>query len=69
VRPLRLVRSWWLDTVALLVAGVVFVVPFLFILVTASKERAEASRLAFTWPTEWRLLENLGEVIGRGTSS
>ena len=64
MRPLRLIRSWWLDALALLVAGVVFVVPFLFILVTASKERAEAARLAFTWPTEWRLLENLGEVIG-----
>jgi len=58
------IRSWWLDAVALLVAGVVFVVPFLFILVTAAKERSEAARLAFTWPTEWRLLENLGEVIG-----
>jgi len=64
VRALRGVRSWWVDAVALVVAVVVFVVPFLFILVTAGKERAEASQLAFTWPTDWRLFENIGEVIG-----
>ena len=64
MRAARLVRSWWLDVVVLLIAIVVFVVPFVFILITAAKERAEAGRLAFTWPTEWRLLENLGEVIG-----
>jgi len=64
VRPARTLRRWWLDAAALLVGVVVFVIPFLFILVTAAKERAEASRLTFTWPTEWRLLENLEEVIG-----
>ena len=64
MRALRGVRSWWVDAVALVVAVVVFVVPFLFILVTAGKERAEASQLAFTWPTDWRLFENIGEVIG-----
>jgi raffinose/stachyose/melibiose transport system permease protein len=64
VRAVRTLRRWWLDGAALLVAFVVFVIPFLFILVTAAKERAEASRLAFTWPTQWRLLENLQEVIG-----
>ena len=64
MRAARFVRSWWLDVVVLVVALVVFVIPFLFILVTAAKERAEAGRLEFTWPTEWRLLENLGEVIG-----
>ena len=49
MRALALDRGvWWLDVVALLVAGIVFVVPFLFILVTAAKDRAEASRLEFT---------------------
>jgi raffinose/stachyose/melibiose transport system permease protein len=58
------VRGWWLDGVAFLVAGVVFVVPFVFILFTAAKDRAEASRLEFTPPTEWRLIPNFLEVIG-----
>ena len=64
MRAVRFARSWWGDVVALVVAVVVFMVPFLFILVTAGKERAEASQLAFTWPTDWRLFENIGEVIG-----
>jgi raffinose/stachyose/melibiose transport system permease protein len=50
--------------VALAVAFVVFVVPFIFIVVTAGKSRAEASGLDFTLPKAWQLIENLGEVIG-----
>ncbi|MFL5727622.1 MAG: carbohydrate ABC transporter permease [Chloroflexota bacterium] len=64
MRAVRAVRSWWLDVAALAVAVVVFVIPFLFILVTAAKDRATASRLAFTLPAEWgQLLQNLAEVI------
>ena len=57
VRRVRDIRSWWLDGVALLVAGIVFVIPFVFIVLTAAKDRAEASRLEFTPPTEWQLLD------------
>ena len=64
MRAVRAIRSWWLDGVALLIAVVVFVIPFLFILVTAAKDRATASRLEFTWPAAWgQLLQNLGDVI------
>jgi raffinose/stachyose/melibiose transport system permease protein len=48
---------------AILASLVVFVVPFAFILVTAAKSRQEASRLDFTWPSEWHLLDNLGAVV------
>ena len=64
MRALRSLRSWWLDVVALLVVAIVFVVPFLFIVITAGKERAESAKLEFTWPANWRLLDNLAEVIG-----
>jgi raffinose/stachyose/melibiose transport system permease protein len=64
VKAVRTIRSWWLDVAAVLVAGIVFVVPFLFILVTASKDRATASRLEFTWPADWLLFQNLAEVVG-----
>jgi raffinose/stachyose/melibiose transport system permease protein len=63
VRALRLVRSWWLEVASLLVALVVFVVPFVFILLTASKTVSESSRLGFTLPTTWELLSNLGQVL------
>jgi raffinose/stachyose/melibiose transport system permease protein len=64
VRAAKLVRRVWRDVVALLVVGIVFVVPFAFILVTAAKDQAEASYLDFTWPTQWHLLENLEAVLG-----
>ena len=43
--------------------GVVFIVPFLFMLLTASKSQQEANDLAFSLPTHWHLLSNLGEAI------
>ncbi|HEY5890637.1 MAG TPA: carbohydrate ABC transporter permease [Acidimicrobiia bacterium] len=63
MRLLRGVRSWWVDVVALAVAAVVFLVPFAFIIMTAGKEQAEASALDFTLPADWRLWENLVEVL------
>jgi raffinose/stachyose/melibiose transport system permease protein len=64
VRIVRSLRGWWLDGLAFVIAGIVFVIPFVFILFTAAKDRAEASRLEFTPPTEWQLLPNFLEVIG-----
>lgn len=60
----RAIRSAWREVVALAVACVVFVVPFIFIVLTAAKDRAEASRLDFTLPSTWNLIANLEEVIG-----
>ena len=42
---------------------VVFIVPFIFIFLTAVKSRQEASRMLFSWPTEWHLIENLVAVV------
>ena len=60
----RAVRSLWMEIVALAVAFFVFIVPFIFIVLTAGKDRAESSRREFTLPTEWHLIDNLAEVIG-----
>ena len=57
-------RGLWIGLGALVVAAVVFVVPFVFMVLTTGKDRAEASRLAFTWPTEWHLQENVEQVFG-----
>jgi raffinose/stachyose/melibiose transport system permease protein len=64
VRRVRDIRGWGLDGLAFLIAGIVFVVPFVFILFTAAKDRAEASRLEFTPPADWQLIPNVLEVIG-----
>ena len=52
-----------LGSLSLLVAAVVFVVPFIFVLLTALKDRQEANLLKFTWPTHIAFLENLREVV------
>ena len=59
----RGIRGWWLDVVALLVAAVIFVVPFVFIVLTAAKDRVEAARFEFSLPTEWFLVENIAAVL------
>ena len=54
---------WGAGSAAILVAIVVFIVPFAFIVFTAGKTQAEASFLEFTWPSEWVLWDNLVAVI------
>ncbi len=54
------------DTVALLLIALVFVVPFVFMVVIASKTRQEAALLEFTWPANFQLLQNFGEVLSFG---
>lgn len=49
--------------IAIAISAVVFLVPFVFIFLTASKTAADASRFEFTWPTEFVLLENIAEVF------
>jgi raffinose/stachyose/melibiose transport system permease protein len=59
----RIVRDWWLDGLALAVAGIVFVVPFVFIFLTSAKDQLDSSHLAFSLPVHWQLLENLQAVF------
>nr|WP_246376830.1 carbohydrate ABC transporter permease [Conyzicola lurida] len=47
----------------MVLAAVVFLVPFAFILVTAAKTQQEASLLQFSLPTEWALWQNIQTVI------
>jgi raffinose/stachyose/melibiose transport system permease protein len=55
--------KWGGGILAILVALVVFIVPFVFIVFTAGKTQAEASFLEFSWPTEWVLFENIVTVL------
>ncbi|KAA9132275.1 carbohydrate ABC transporter permease [Microbacterium caowuchunii] len=52
-----------LGIVSIALSVVVFLVPFAFIVLTAGKTQKEASRLEFSWPTEWAFFENLTTVI------
>lgn len=58
------VKKWWIDAVALAIVGIIFVVPFVFIVFTAAKDQAESARLQFTLPSNWLIVDNILEVIG-----
>ncbi|HLE92216.1 MAG TPA: carbohydrate ABC transporter permease [Anaerolineales bacterium] len=62
----KFIASVWLDVVSLVIIGIVFVVPFIFILLTASKTRQEASLFEFSWPSKFLLIENIREVMAFG---
>jgi raffinose/stachyose/melibiose transport system permease protein len=49
--------------IALAFATVIFILPFLFILLQAAKSKSEASRLNFSMPESWLLFENLAAVV------
>ena len=49
--------------VSLALASIIFILPFVFIFLTAAKNRQDASRLTFTWPVEWQLWENFLQVL------
>jgi raffinose/stachyose/melibiose transport system permease protein len=66
MRVRKFIASVWLDFAALIIIGIVFVVPFVFILLTAAKTRPEAALFEFTWPSKWQLIENIREVIAYG---
>ena len=49
--------------VAILLSIVIFLIPFAFILLTASKTAAEASELSFTLPSPFVLMDNIQTVL------
>lgn len=63
MRNKTLAWRWGGGTIAVILALLIFILPFLFILFTASKSQQEASLLQFSWPTEWHLFDNLAQVI------
>ncbi len=62
----KLIASTWVDVVALIVFVIIFVVPFIFILLTAAKPRPEAALFQFSLPSKFQLLENIRDVIEFG---
>src|SRR4051794_20053114 len=59
----KFIANIWLDAVALVVIGIVFIVPFVFIFLTAAKPRPEASLFEFSWPSHFQLIENIRDVV------
>ncbi|WP_137149985.1 carbohydrate ABC transporter permease [Devosia sp. FKR38] len=60
---MKLLRRYWLTALAILVSGVVFLIPFAFIIMMAFKDRKQAALLDFSWPQGLHLWDNVVEVV------
>lgn len=56
-------RRYWLGGLAILLSFVIFVIPFVFIVVNALKNKQESALRTFDLPTTWHFWDNLVEVI------
>ncbi len=61
-------RKWIVGIVAIAVSAVVFLVPFVFILLQASKDPSQAADLSLALPTHWRIWQNLQTVLATNDS-
>ncbi len=59
----RFVHRYLGGIVAILVSIVIFLVPFAFIILQASKNAPESSQFKFSLPTEWHFLDNMLTVF------
>jgi raffinose/stachyose/melibiose transport system permease protein len=62
----KFIASIWIDVASLVVIGILFVVPFVFILLMSAKTSQEAALFQFSWPSKWQLLENIRASIAFG---
>ncbi|MET7337904.1 carbohydrate ABC transporter permease [Nonomuraea sp. NPDC005650] len=51
------------EAIALVLAGVIFLVPFALMLLTAVKDQTQATDLDFAWPVNWPIVQNFVDVI------
>lgn len=58
----------WVDVITLFVVVILFIVPFLFLILTAAKNSKEAGLFGFTWPSQFQLFENIGTVLAYNDS-
>ena len=53
-----------LDVLSVILTGLVFVVPFYFLIITSFKDAKEASWMQMDLPTNYHIIENYKEVLG-----
>lgn len=58
-------KRWWLDVTAIIVGTFIFVVPFIFMLMQASKTQQEAYAFKFGFGKDFLLLDNIKEVFSK----
>ncbi|MFC5824751.1 carbohydrate ABC transporter permease [Nonomuraea insulae] len=63
---MRALRRLSAEAVALVLATVIFLIPFALMLLTAVKDQTQATDLDFAWPTNWPIVQNFTAVIEAG---
>ncbi len=66
MRVRRFIARVWVDVAALVIIGITFIVPFVFIFLMAAKTRQEAALFEFSWPSQFQLIENIRDVMVYG---
>ncbi|MDR6436760.1 raffinose/stachyose/melibiose transport system permease protein [Paenarthrobacter nicotinovorans] len=56
-------KRYGFGVLAIAVSIVVFIIPLLFMVLTAVKDRKEAAKLDFAWPTNFQFVENFTAVL------
>ena len=59
-------RFYGVDFLIFITIGMVYLIPFIFILMTAAKTPEAAGQFRFSLPEEWQLFNNLAEVLRFG---
>ena len=62
----RFFGNIWIDAVTLVAVFFIFIVPFIFIVLTAAKTSQEAGLFQFSWPTHFQLIQNIQDVLSYG---
>ncbi|MHC6591528.1 carbohydrate ABC transporter permease [Arthrobacter sp. C152] len=57
------VRRYAVGILAIAVTVVVFIIPLIFMVLQAVKDRKEAAKLEFSWPTNFQFVENFTQVL------
>jgi raffinose/stachyose/melibiose transport system permease protein len=60
---MRSPRSLAVSGVSIVLTGIVFVIPFAFIVLQAVKNETESRQLSFTWPTQFPIMDNIRQVF------
>jgi raffinose/stachyose/melibiose transport system permease protein len=55
--------NYLLSGLALLLFAVVFLSPFIFVVLTAAKTQADSALLEFSWPDQWQLWRNVKDTL------
>ena len=63
MNTMRKSSRWIIGVVGILFTTVFFLVPFAFVFTMAAKTQNEASKLQFTWPSNFQLWENIVAVF------